>query len=173
MSVPTFYSPNGSPVAGNSTIVVVDAIADLDAPKLTELNAAGSVTIQCAIENFGVTTDVKWIERKKLCDKIATQRPGNRSYSMDAIELTLDSPQGAQQIAAAKFVEDATLYIAHRPGKDHKAAIAAQDKVIVYEVIVGSADMKPISTDEGEEYRLVVNLGVIRKSSGLLVTVVA
>lgn len=171
MSTPTFYAPTGSPIAGNTTVAVADAIADIDAPTAAECN--DSVFIECAVETFGVTTNVSWISRKKLCDVVATQRPGNRTYNMEAMNLVLSDPQGATQAAADLFVDDAIVYVVQRLGKTHDDPFTAGDKVVVYQCVVGAVDLAPTTTDEGAEAQATVQLGVVAKSEGLFVEVAA
>lgn len=171
MSSPTFYSPTGSPIAGKTTVAVADAIADIDEPTAAECN--DSVFIECAIETFGVSTDVSWISRKKLCDTVATQRPGNRTYSMESMTLVLADPQGGTQAAADLFVEDGTVFVVQRIGKDHDTAFVSGDQVVVYRCVVGAIDLAPTTTDEGAEASAVVQLGVVAKSEGLFVEVAA
>lgn len=168
----TAYDPSGHLVAGNSTVLAVDAIANINAPTAAELNTTGAVAIQCAMEEFGITTDVSWRERKKLCDKIATQSPGNRTFGMSSeLRITLDDPQGDEQRALDKFVIDGVVYLVHRPGKPHTAPFVAGDKVQVVKAIVGAVDLAPINTDEGAEYDAVVQVGIQEMNDGLLVSV--
>lgn len=165
----TQYGPDGTPTAGNSLVGVVEAIADINAPTLAELDAG--MAFECALDVFGITKEVSWQSRKKLCDRISTQRPGQMQYGFSSdLRVTMEDPQ-ADQPLLAKFVEGATVYLFHRPGMDHDTPLASAQKVQVVKGIVGSVTIGEINTDEGQEYEAVVSLGVQDMNDGLLVAI--
>lgn len=158
MSVVSVYNPDGVATAGNSQIGLAPTVVDIDSPTVAELNAG--IVFECATEAFGSTTDVSTISRKKLCDRVATQRPGDRTYQVEPLEIVLDDPQGDEQELMDRFGIDDTIYLWHRPGLDHDEAIEAGQKVQVIRAIVSSVDLATITTEAGEEYRFVVNLAI-------------
>lgn len=159
MSVVASYDPDGVATAGNSQIGLAPTIVDINAPTLAELQAG--TTFECATEAFGSTTDVSTTSRKKLCDKVATQRPGARTYQVEALRITLDDPQSETgNELMDKFGVDDTVYLWHRPGLPHADELAAGQKVQVIKAIVSSVDLANVTTEEGEEYEFVVNLAV-------------
>jgi len=160
MSVITVYDPAGIATAANSRIVVLPAVADLNAITVAEWNAG--LAVECATEAFGTQTNVSMVSRKKLCDPVATQRPGDRTYEMSGeLRLTLDDPQAADGLELMdKFALDDTVYLAHRPGLAHTDAAAADQRYEGLKAIVAGVDLAPISTEAGEEYEFVVQLAI-------------
>lgn len=158
MSVVTVYDPDGVATAGNSQIGIAPIILDINNPLVSELSA-GTV-FECATEAFSSTTNVSNVTRKKLCDLVATERPGDRNYQVEQLSIVLDDPQGEDQPLLDMFGLDDTIYLWHRPGMAHDAAIEDGQKVQVVQAIVASVDLAPISTEAGEEYEFLVGLSV-------------
>lgn len=153
------YDPSGIATAGNSQIGIAPAVADINAPTEAELTAG--TTFQCATEAFGSTTDASTISRKKLCNKVASQRPGDRTYNVEPLIITLDDPQSVEGNALMdKFGLDDVVYLWHRPAVAHDEPVTSGQRVQVIEAIVSSVDLQNISTEAGEEYNFVVNLAV-------------
>lgn len=164
------YGPDGTTTAGNSQIGIVDAIADLNSP--TALELANATVIQCALEEFGSTTEVSYRTRKKLCHKKGQQRVGERNYGTITLTITLDDPQGAAQAATDKLAEDNEVFIYHRPGKDDTELPVAGDKVQTLRGFVASNDLAPITNEDGAEYEAIIQIAVVERNTGLLVPVV-
>lgn len=167
----TVYDPDPAYVAGNSGLWIVTSIASLAAPKLTELNVAGTVKIDCAVESFGVSTDVSYVDRKMLCDTKTSKSIGSRSYAMDALTIMMGDPQGASNAVLTALPLDAIRYLVLRPGKAHATALAVGDKVQVVKVQVASVDLRPVSNAEGEEFAMIGNFAVMDVSVGLVAMV--
>ena len=152
----TTSDPAGPQTAGNSLIGVTSAIADIKAPKVSELDAG--IRFECAIEKFGVTISTKTTARQKLCDVIATKKLGASEYDDITISFTLEDPQGASQPLLDKFAQGATVYLFHRPGLAHGSTIAAAQKMQVIKAIVATRYLNEVSTTEGEEYEVTATL---------------
>lgn len=168
MSVTT-YAPDAALTAGNTLIGDAPAIADIDAPKLTELQA--STMIQCATEAFGSGTTVNKRTRKMICDKVGTETVGSRTYTMETLTIMYGDPQDANAFVDS-LVLDSTHFFWTRPGLDDSVALAAAQKVLVIKAKIDSVDLRTISNADGDEFAVVVNVSVQDRTQ-LLVSVVA
>lgn len=166
MSV-TVYDPDPVYTAGNTSVAIVKTIADINAPTLAELNVSSTVKIECAIENFGVTTDVSTVDRKKLCNRIASKSIGARTYAMDDILIAAGDPQAENQARAALPV-DSIVYLVYRPGVEHTKAFTADEKVMVAKIIVGAVDDNAVTTADGEEFAFTLKPIPLDRSAGLV-----
>lgn len=153
----TTYAPEARPTAGNTVVGVAPAIANIRAPKLTELDA--STYIQCAIESFGSATNVSRGSRKMLCDTVATEKVNSRTYTMEPLTIMVGDLQEANALLD-KLVLDSTHYYWVRPGLDHKQPLAAQQKVLVIKATVDAVDLRTISNSDGDEFAIVVEHSV-------------
>jgi hypothetical protein len=163
------YAPSGVETIGMSKLAFVPAIADINVPKLTEIEAGTG--FECATESFGSTTSVNYKRRQKLCNKVASQRPSDRTYEIAPITLTMEDPQAAQTLID-ELVIDSTQFVVHRPGKDHSVPFAVGDKVQVTKVIIASVDLVPLAVEGGQEYEVSVAFSVQARSD-LLVSIAA
>lgn len=166
----TEYGPDGMETAGNSRIVVIPTVADINAITLAEWNSG--TAIECATSAFGLNVDVNMIEKKRLCDKIARQRPGNRNVTIEALVLVMGDPQ-AENAMLELLAEGQTVTIVHRPGIEHRTEGKVGDKYEAVRVQVSSQTLVALSEDEGQEYEVTHALAVQAKNSGLLSELVA
>ena len=150
MSVTT-YDPDDQLTAGNTTICIMPAVADatLATVKLAEWNAG--TTVQEATEEWSTTTDASTISRKKIGDKVATQKPGSRTYTMTDTVLVASSPQTANVLVEGLTL-DAIRFVAVRPGLDDTTAAAASQKLWVIKAQVLSVDPEPVTTEDGNSF---------------------
>ena len=164
MSTPVFYNPNPSYTAGQTLIQITPAIASIDAMKLTEANAVTAVQIHCATEAFEALTTTSTVTRKMICDTVAVESPGSRTYTMSQLTIMLGDPQGAANAALNLLTLDAVLFLVLRPGlqagKAGSAAWAVGQKYMALKVKVTSVDMRAISNAEGDEYAALVSFAV-------------
>ena len=156
------FKPDAAMTAGKSTVAVVQTLTSMTAPSIVELNAATTDTIECAIEAFGSTTDASTRERKMLCDEVAVEMIGRRKYSMDSMTIMIGNPQ--TETISSKFPLDTVRYLVHRPGIAHTEAFKTGDKVQILEVRTTAVDYRTITTDEGDEYAIVVQFAVEARS---------
>lgn len=166
----TEYSPDGMETAGNSRIVVIPTVANIDAITVAEFNSG--TAIECAIERFGPTIDVAMREVRKLCDKRSREIPGNRKVSIEDIEFELGDPQAENKLVTL-LAEDSTVVLVHRPGIDHRDPAAAAQKYQAIRGMVASLRLAPLSTDEGDTYRGILSLSVQDMNDGFLAKLVA
>lgn len=167
----TKYAPAAALTAGMTMIGDAPAIADIRAPKVTELEA--STTIHCATEAFGSTTNVSKTSRKMICDKTASEKVGTRTYQMETLTIMYGDPQAANTYVDS-LIQDSVHYFWVIPGKDTDLTtnITAGDRVQVIKASVDAVDLAPVTTGDGDEFRVVLQVSVLDRTP-LLVTVVA
>ena len=166
----TPYNPEGIPTAGNSLVIAATALANLNAPKLSE--CAGQ-SIQCALGEFGITKEVSWQERRKLCHTYAQEMRGRTTLGLASpLRIALTDPQ-EENAVLARFVEGALVPLIHRPGKPFADPVAVGDLVQVVRGYVGTVTLAPVTTTEGEEYEAIIDMRIRDMNSGFLVPIVA
>ena len=170
-ATPIEYAPPGVQTAAKSRILIVPAIADIDAPTVAEINAASSIAIECAIEQFGISISPSTLSRKKLCHSVAQKKPGTSEYDDITMSATLQDPQGADQPIVDALPVGAVKYAVHRPGEDHETPIDTGDTVQVSKIQVATRYLNPVTTDEGQEYEMTAVL-TVQDSTDLFVKVV-
>lgn len=152
MSVTT-YDPAGTLTAGNLKVTLLPtALTDLSAPSAAVL--AAGIDIQCALENFGTSTDVGTATRRKLCDTEETERIAKRTRKLENLTITGDKTSEAAVLAI--LTEGAKIGIAARPYDTHDGAWAAGDRAWTFNATVAAVDPAPVSTTDGEEFGYVV-----------------
>lgn len=166
----TEYNPDGMETAGNSRIVVIPSVADIDKITVTEWNSG--TAIECATTAFGLNVDVQMRERRMLCDKIARQTPGVRNVTTEALVIEAGDLQ-ADNALLELLAQGARVVIAHRPSIPHETAAAAGQKYEAVEVIVASQTLVALSNEDGQTYEVTHALAVQEKNDGLLATLVA
>lgn len=158
---PVAYNPAAMTTAGRTLIAIVPAVAKLDAMTIAEANAG--TMIHCATEAFGSTTNVSPRTRKMICDVVAVEKPGVRTYQMETLTLMLGDPQTDNDVLDMLTL-DANLVFVMRPGlKADKTGIAdwaAGQKYVGIKGTVSSVDLRTITTADGDEYAAVINLAV-------------
>lgn len=165
----TEYAPDAVLTAGNTLLGAAPAIADIKAPKVSELGA--STVFQCATEGFGSTTNVQKGTRKMLCDRVGKEKVTDRTYGVEKITIMLGNPQEVNALLDT-LVLDSKHFLWLRPGIPDDQAIAAGQKVLVVEATVDSVDLRAVSTSDGDEFAAEVSFSVVDRTQ-LFGTVVA
>ena len=148
-------------IAANQAIVVVPAIADMLAPKVTEVEAATSHAIQCGIKTFGVVPADSTQTEQYLCDKIATETSGAVRYSMEELRIVAGDPQAANSLQTL-CVPGAVLFILDRRGLAEGAAFVAAQKVSTVKVQVTYFAPAPTGANEnGDKFEYVAKFAVL------------
>ena len=146
----TKYDPDDTYTAGTTLIAILPAVASKAGAKLIEVNAG--YEIQCAIEELGMTTNANTQTRKKICNKVGTQSPGEKTYEASDTVLVAENPQDESALMDL-LVEDAIVWIAVRPGMADDVAPAAAQKIWLDKRQVLSVDPEPITTESGNTYQ--------------------
>ena len=159
----TAYDPDDTYTAGNTVINVMPAVADGTLEKVTVAEWAAGTMIQCATEEFSQTTDASTTTRKKICDRIATQKPGDRTYQAGDTVIVAADPQAANPLLETLAL-DSIHYVSVRPGLDDKTAATAGQKLWTDKRQVLSVDPEPINTEEGNSYQWRIKWLVLGRS---------
>lgn len=152
--------PEATPVQGNTSIVAVASIADLEAPDLaTEINAAGSVDISCFVRDWNPElTNNQGNAPSRLCTTVQLPVEGNTQFSPIEIRYVYD-PQAADTTddnkAKALLTRGTELYFVVRKGLDaQNTAFAADQHVEVWKVRCGRQNKVRSGEDEFSEYEI-------------------
>lgn len=123
---------------GNDLVLWVPAIADIEFPALSELQAGGVFDATCYLAadgwNPAMTEDA--VNDNRLCSRLNFQKRGREGWALPLMWVfNPESPSDDE--ARATFVPDATGYFVERPGRDHQEAVDAWDWVGVWAVELG------------------------------------
>lgn len=131
-----------TPADGNVKTIVCTAIADIKAPKVSELTGGTVKDISCYITagGFALTLEQEAIADDRECDTFTAQQPGRVSTGSPTV--TVIDNTGTALAPASNVGVDAltgTVYIVRRYGLPHTTAFAATtQKVDVFVCKVGS-----------------------------------
>lgn len=142
MSVPTFpLDPPGIDAAGNGALWFVPAIADINAPTVTEIEAG--VNLSCALYSFGITVEQASTDRTRYCYREAVQRPGRVTRTIDRIRYDYDpqNPDSAEYGYYTELTPGRHGFIVDRRGLDARTELlAAGQYVHITPVTLGGRD---------------------------------
>ena len=124
-----------TPSDGNVKTVIVTAIADTSAPKLTELNAVSTKDVSCYLtpDGFALTLEQATIADERLCSTETFGQPGRKTYglSLTGIDNTNSDNETDDNDLVNALVEGTQLYLVRRRGVPFDQAFAVGDKVTV------------------------------------------
>lgn len=157
----TIVFPEATKVQGNTSVTVVQTVADMAAPKLaTEINAASSVNVSCFLYSGGVGTSTtsKGEAPRRLCTTETFQQFGNTSYEVTDL-MYVYNPQGDDtdeaNEAKAALTEGTDVYLVIRKGLDaQSAAYAVDQRVDVWHVRLGPQNRSQTGDDEFAEFAI-------------------
>lgn len=157
----TVIYPEATQVLGNTSVVVVQTIADLDAPKAaTEIKASSSVNVSCFLYSGGVgtSTTAKGEAPRRLCTKSTLQQFGQTTYEVTDLQYTYD-PQAALSTddnkARAALVEGTEVYLVIRRGLDAEDSdYAAGQYVDVWKVRLGPQNKTQTGDGDQDEFSI-------------------
>lgn len=159
-------------------LIWVPTIADILAPKLTELTAAAALDMSCILyDSFGrpsQSTSGATLERR-VCDGEQYEQAGITTYSAGEMPYALD-PQAIAgsdgKKAWEKFVSGATGYLVRRLGIDVDTDLAVGQFVDVFPAEVGPS--MPTTVGDGESREVAGTATVfIRSKPAFLKAIVA
>lgn len=141
-----------TPADGNQKVLLVPAIADTAAPKLTELNGGTVVDISCYLTGDGFTPSLseQVVADERLCSVQTYEQPGRSQYGLDVVYIdNTNSPAGTTDNKAKDTLVPGTAqYLVIRRGKAFDAALAVGDKVTVYPIKAGKYNEMPGAANE-------------------------
>lgn len=128
-------------VESNGTVRVdfVTTIANLQAPKLTELNAVSSLDLSCYLSGDGLTTDTtqNTIEDRRLCNKQTFERPGSLSRALE-LQYVYNPEEPTDDEARITLQSGVKGFIVIRWAVDADQPYAVGDMVDIYPVVMGA-----------------------------------
>lgn len=135
----TAVFPEGVVAQGNGAVWFVPAIADVNAPTVTELNAGWNIS--CAVDGFspggdqGTSTDIRY------CSTQQFEIPGRQTVTIDAIAYVYD-PQEPDNVEMYEYYTELTPgrkgYMVNRLGLPFDTPAAAGQFVNLYPVTLGA-----------------------------------
>lgn len=154
--------PEATAQLGNTSITVVQTVADMAAPKLaTEINAASSVNVSCFLYSGGVGTATtnKGSAPRRICTKAELQQFGVTNYEVTDLSYVYN-PQAADSTddnkAKAALTEGSEVYLIVRKGLDAEtAAYATGQYVDVWHVELGPQNRGVTGDGEFDEFNIV------------------
>lgn len=154
--------PDAVKVQGNTSVTVVQTIANINAPDLSsEINAVSSVNVSCFLYSGGVGTSTtnKGEAPRRLCTTQTFQQFGNTSYEvtdlMYVYDPQLDDADDANAAKAA-LAEGSEVYLVIRKGLDaQNTAHAVGQKVDVWHVRLGPQNRGVTGDGEFDEFAIV------------------
>lgn len=162
----TVLFPEATKSSGNTSVVVVQTMANMAAPDLSsEINAASSVNVSCFLYgDFSPTvTTNKGEAPRRLCTTQVFEQFGTTTYSVGDLQYVYD-PQAASSTndnkALAALAENSEVYLVVRRGLSaQNTALAAGQYVDVWHVRLGPQNRT--TTGDGDFDELAITQSVI------------
>lgn len=132
----TPWKPDTKTSRGNISVGIAPAIADIEAPKLTEIDTGTG--LECAIQTFNGTSSTDSESVDWLCDPASEQIPGSTTHTMDDLVIKGTGQADATLISQMKIGD--TVYIWRRDGISKDVAPKAGDFIWVWKVVITSID---------------------------------
>lgn len=162
----TVLFPEAVKAMGNTSVTVVQTIADTNAPTLTEINAATSVNVSCFLftgSGAATATTNTGDAPARLCSTQTFQELGNTSYSVGDLQYVYD-PQAEDTDDANKartaLTPGSEVYLVYRYGMSaQEVPYAADQKVDIWKVRLGPQNKT--QTGDGEFDQLSITQSVV------------
>lgn len=130
------WNPATKVSRGNVAVGVATAIANMSAPKVSELS--DGLTLDCSITTFNGTSTTSSETVDWLCDTNSEQLPGSTTHAIDDLVIK-GSGQSDTNLITGLDIGD-VVYVWRRDGLDHDTAIAAAQMVWIWKVVITSID---------------------------------
>lgn len=153
--------PEAVKAQGNTSVTVVQTVADMAAPKLaTEINHASSVNASCYLYgdlNPTITT-AKGEAPRRLCTTEVFQQFGNTTYEVPDLQYVYD-PQSDDTVEAnevkAALPEGSEVFLVIRRGLNARTdAYGVGERVDVWHVRLGPQNRTVTGDGEFDEYAI-------------------
>lgn len=132
----TKWNPSTQISRGNISVGVAPSVADIAAPKLTELG--DGLQLDCSITTMNGTSSTDSESVDWLCDPASEQLPGSTTHTIDDLVIK-GTGQDDDTLITALAIGD-VIYIWRRDGMPHSTALAASQKVWVWKCSITSID---------------------------------
>jgi hypothetical protein len=155
----TVIYPEATPVQGNTSLLLLTAVADLDSVAMAEINAATSLNLSCFVRDWNPEmTSNSGNAPARLCSTVQLPVEGNTQFSPIEVRYVYD-PQGAPESDDNKglaFLERGTeFYALVRKGFDaQNTAFAATQRYELWKFRAGRQNKVRSGTDEFSEYEI-------------------
>lgn len=130
------WNPATKVSRGNVAVSITPAIANIEAPQLTELQ--DSLALECSISTFNATSSTDSETVDWLCDPVSENLPSSTSHEIDDLIIKV-SGQDDQELIESLSIGD-TIYLWRRDGMQHDTVVATGNRIWVWKVIVTSID---------------------------------
>jgi hypothetical protein len=153
--------PEATKVQGNTSVYVVQTMANMSAPDLSsEINAASSVVVSCYLYgdlNPTVTTN-KGEAPRRLCTTQVFQQFGNTTYEVPDLQYVY-TPQEATSTsnnkAVASLTEGSSVFLVIRRGLNAQTGVAAVGQYVdTWHVRLGPQNRTTTGDGEFDEYSI-------------------
>lgn len=132
----TQWNPSTQISRGNISVGVAPAIAQMNTPLLSEIDAG--IGLDCAIQTQNGTSSSDSESIDWLCDPASEQLPGSTTHSMDDLVIKTTGQDDAELISGLNIGD--VVYIWRRDGVAHDSAPAVGQFIWVWKVIITSID---------------------------------
>ena len=156
----TVYYPEATPVQGNTSLVLMTAVAYLDSVSLaTEIGAASSVNVSCYVRDWNPEmTSNTGNAPARLCSTVQLPVEGNTQFAPIEARYVYD-PQAADSTddnkAKAFLTRGTEFYALVRKGFDaQNTAFAVGQRYELWKFRAGRQNRVRSGTDEFSEYEI-------------------
>lgn len=137
-----------TPADGNVLVKLLPAVADMNDPKLTEVNAVGAVDISCYLTSDGYApgVDQAGIPDERLCSTQIFEQPGRETNTLNLtyIDNTNAPNEATDNEAKETLVPGSSHVLLVRRGVAYEEPLAAGQKVILWPLKAGvQGDVPP------------------------------
>ena len=126
----TDWNPNTTVTRGNVAVRLAPAIADINAPKVTELSTG--MSIECSITDFVASSSVNSESVDWLCNPVSETLPGSTEHSIEDVMIKVNGQ--TDDALYTQLAPGDVTYIWRRDGMPHDTAVAAGQYVWVWRV---------------------------------------
>ena len=159
----TVTFPPGLEAAGTGAVFLAPAIANVNAPKVSEFTGSTAVDLSCHLMGFETGADQGKVTSSRYCLRQAVETLGRITYSISDITVVYDpqNPDSATYKAYTALMQGGTWALLDRRGIESRTALAAGQVVDVYEAVrIGAPKREPITDTEGEQLRTTFTVAV-------------
>lgn len=145
--------PAGIAAAGRGSLFATVAVANPQAPKLSEFTGSNGFAIHCDLTTWAPTLDQPKIQKNRYCLEQAQERFGRKQWSIDPLTVVYNpqEPDSEDYQAYLKLVEGSTFWVADRRGKPSRAPLVVGDVADLLRIEIGGRDRVGIGDEDGQD----------------------
>lgn len=137
-----------TPADGNALVLIIPAIADIDAPKVAEFTSAAVVDISCYLTGSGLKPSLseQVITDERLCSTATYEKKGRsqRGLEVEYIDNTNSPDEELYNKAKETLIPASKHFIGVRTGIPYTDPVTATQKFSIYPIEAGEYnDMPP------------------------------